>query len=82
MAWGIFWLFDVAWVYQAMESHAVYMAFHPSTDPDMDNIKIGCFYQCTNILISYTCTCNTHYYVYIHIHTYLPIYSYMQYTDV
>ena len=45
MAWGIFRLSDVAWVYQAIESDAVCMVFHPSTDPGMDNIGIGCFYQ-------------------------------------
>ena len=82
MAWGIFRLFDIAWVYQAIESHAMCMVFHPSTDPGMNNLRIGCFCQWTNILISYTCTCNTHNYVYIHIHTYLPIYFYMRYTDV
>ena len=38
MVWGIFRLFDVAWVYQAIESHAVCMVFHPSTDLGKDNI--------------------------------------------
>ena len=73
MAWGIFRLFDLAWVYKAIESHAVCMVFHPSTDPGMDNIGIGCFYQWTNILISYICTCNTHTYTFIYTPTYLYI---------
>ena len=74
MAWGIFWLFDVAWVYQAIESHVVCLVFHPSTDPGMDNIRIGCFCQWTNnILISYACTCNTRMYTFINTHTYLYI---------
>ena len=73
MAKGIFWLFDVALVYQAIESHAMCMAFHPSTDPGMDNIRIGCFCQWTNILISYTCICNTHMYTFIYTHTYVYI---------
>ena len=81
MAWGIFWLFDVAWVYQAIESHTVCMVFHPSTDPGMDNIRIGCFCQWTNILlslwtsilISYTCICNTLMYTFIYTHIYLYI---------
>ena len=53
MAWEILWLFDVGWVFQPIESHAVFMAFHPSTDPGMDNIRIKWFCQWTNILISY-----------------------------
>ena len=70
MAWWIFWLFDIAWVYQAIESHALYMAFNPSTDPGIDNIRIGCFFQWTIILISY------------YIHIYIPIFSYMHYTHI
>ena len=73
MAWGIFRLFDVAWVYPAIESHAVCMVFHPCTDLGMDNIGIGCFYQWTDILISYTCTCNTHMYTFIYTPTYLYV---------
>ena len=67
MAWGIFWPFDIAWVYQAIESHVVYMVFHPSIDPGMDNIIIRCFCQWTNILISshmYTYICT---YVFLHV---------------
>ena len=47
MAWGIFWLFDIAWVYQAIERHAMYMAFHSSTVLGMDYMKIECFCQWT-----------------------------------
>ena len=67
MALGIFWLFNVAWVYQVTESHAVCMVFHPSIDPGMDNTRIGYFCQWTNILIS------SHMYTFIYTHTYLYI---------
>ena len=73
MAWGIFRLFDIAWVYQTIESHAVCIDFHPSTDLGMDNIGSRCFYQWTDILISYTYTCNTNMYTFIYTHTYLYI---------
>ena len=45
MAWGIFWLFDIAWVYQAIKSHAVRMAFHPSTGPGITDMRIVCLCQ-------------------------------------
>ena len=73
MAWGIFWLFDVAWVYQAIESHDECMDFHPSTDLGMDNIRIGCFCEWTIMLISYTYICNINMYTFIYTHTYLYI---------
>ena len=66
MAWGIFWLFDIAWIYEAIEGHVLCMAFHPSIDPGVDNIRIGCFCQWTTILISYTCTYNIHMYAFIY----------------
>ena len=45
MAWGIFWLFNIAWVYQAIEGHAVCMAFHPSTDLGITDMRIRCLCQ-------------------------------------
>ena len=45
MAWDIFWLFDLAWVYQAIQRHAMCMAFHSSTDPGMYDMTIGCLCQ-------------------------------------
>ena len=65
MAWGIFWLFDIAWVHQAIERHAMHMAFHPSTDPGIADMRIACL--CQGGLISYTGIRN------IHIHTYVYI---------
>ena len=45
MAWGILYMFDTALVYQAIGSHAMLMAFHPTTDPDIDSIRDGCLCQ-------------------------------------
>ena len=40
LTWGTFLAF-LAWVYQAIERHAVHMTFHPSTDLGLTGIHYG-----------------------------------------
>ena len=69
---GIFQLFDIAWVHQAIESHAVLIPFHLSTDPDIDKMRDGCLCQADKYPIPVFVICpNIHAYIrtYIHMHT-------------
>ena len=78
MVLEIFWLFDIAWVYQAIESRATCMAFHPSTDASVDDMRIGCLSQESDILL----IGDTQMYTFIYTQTYLYVYSYIHCTEV
>ena len=73
----IFWLFNIAWVYQAIERHAMLMAFHPSTNLGIGDMISDAHARQTDILYPYMhtylhiriYTCTSKHYIHVYTHT-------------